>query len=24
LAKLELAKHLAMPGEIQMPVTRGS
>ncbi len=23
LAKLELAKHLAMPGEIQMPVTRG-
>jgi acyl-CoA dehydrogenase len=24
LAKLELAKHLAMPGEIQMPITRGS
>jgi acyl-CoA dehydrogenase len=24
LAKLELAKHLAMPGEVEMPVTRGS
>jgi acyl-CoA dehydrogenase len=24
LAKLELAKHLAMPGDIQMPITRGS
>jgi len=24
LAKLELAKHLAMPGEVDMPVTRGS
>ena len=24
LAKLELAKHLLMPGEVEMPVTRGS
>jgi acyl-CoA dehydrogenase len=24
LAKLELAKHLAMPGDIQMPITRGA
>ncbi len=24
LAKLELAKYLAMPGEVEMPVTRGS
>ena len=24
LAKLELAKHLLMPGEIEMPITRGS
>jgi acyl-CoA dehydrogenase len=24
LAKLELAKHLAMPGEVDMPITRGS
>jgi acyl-CoA dehydrogenase len=24
LAKLELAKHLAMPGEVEMPITRGS
>ncbi|HEY1104148.1 MAG TPA: acyl-CoA dehydrogenase family protein, partial [Burkholderiaceae bacterium] len=23
LAKLELAKHLAVPGEVEMPVTRG-
>jgi acyl-CoA dehydrogenase len=23
LAKLELAKHLRMPGEVEMPVTRG-
>jgi acyl-CoA dehydrogenase len=23
LAKLELAKHLLMPGEVEMPVTRG-
>lgn len=24
LAKLELAKHLLMPGEVEMPITRGS
>jgi acyl-CoA dehydrogenase len=24
LAKLELAKQLALPGEVRMPVTRGS
>ena len=24
LAKLEFAKHLLMPGEVEMPVTRGS
>ncbi|MEO8013820.1 MAG: acyl-CoA dehydrogenase, partial [Polaromonas sp.] len=23
LAKLELAKHLVIPGEVEMPVTRG-
>jgi acyl-CoA dehydrogenase len=24
IAKLELAKHLSMPGEVEMPITRGS
>ena len=24
IAKLELARHLLLPGEVEMPVTRGS